>query len=475
MVKLAPPPVAFTGPERRTARTFYLINGCYTISASLIWGVNTLFLLDAGLDIFGAFLANGFFTAAMVLFEVPTGVLADTKGRRVSFLLSTAVLLASTYWYVAIAAAGGGLVAFCLASVVMGLGFTLYSGAVEAWVVDALRADGYDGPLDGLFARSAIITGVAMLAGTVGGGFLGTVDLSLPYVIRCVLLAATFVISFIAMHDRGFTPRPVTIGHLVEEMRKVGRAGVTWSWREPRIRLLVWASFVQMGFLMWGWYAWQPYFLELLDSDAIWVAGAIAAFSALAMTGGNSLVPLFSRMCARRSTLLIWGSAVSSVALISVGLVQSFWPALTFLLLAMVGVGVVEPVKQAYLHQIVPSEHRATVVSFNSMFGNGGGIGGQIGLGALARNSGIPQGYVVGGAATLIAVPIFMRLHKVGGVYDLGCEPAAPPQTSAAQGLPEIACVDTNAGIPAAVGAQTSGPWVDPPPWPGTEDGPSKD
>ena len=463
MAKLAPPPASFTGAALKTARTFYLINGCYTISASLIWGVNTLFLLDAGLDIFGAFVANSFFTAAMVLFELPTGVLADTKGRRISFLLSIAVLLGSTLWYVGIAASGGGLVAFCLASVVMGIGFTLYSGAVEAWVVDALRADGYDGPLDGLFARSAIITGVAMLAGTVGGGFLGTADLSLPYVVRALLLGITFVISLFAMHDRGFTPRPVTVDHLADEMRKVGRAGITWSWHEPRIRLLVWASFIQTGFLMWGWYAWQPYFLDLLDNDAVWVAGAIAALSALGMTGGNSLVPLFGRMCARRSTLLIWASAISSFALIGVGLAPSFWPALVFLVVAMVGIGVIEPVKQAYLHQIVPSEHRATVVSFNSMFGNAGGIGGQTALGALARSSGIPQGYVVGGAATLLAVPIFMRLHKVGGAYDLGCEPAAPPQTTAAQGLPDICFVDTNAGVPAAVSAQDSGPWVDKP------------
>jgi MFS family permease len=463
MAKLAPPPASFTGPALKTARTFYLINACYTISASLIWGVNTLFLLDAGLDIFGTFVANSFFTAAMVLFEVPTGVLADTRGRRVSFLFSLAVLLGSTLWYVAIAASGGSLVAFCLASVVMGIGFTLYSGAVEAWVVDALRADGYNGPLDGLFARSAIVTGIAMLAGTVGGGFLGSADLSLPYIVRSVLLGLTFVVALFAMHDRGFTPRPVTLNHLAEEMKKVGRAGVTWSWGEPRIRLLVWASFIQMGFLMWGWYAWQPYLLELLDNDAVWVAGAIAALSALGMTGGNSLVPLFSRMCARRSTLLIWGSGISSLALIGVGLANSFWPALAALIVAMVASGVIEPVKQAFLHQIVPSEHRATVVSFNSMFGNGGGIVGQTGLGALARGSGIPQGYVVGGAATLLALPIFMRLRKVGGMYDLGCDPVAPPQTTAAQGLPEICCVDTNAGIPAAVGAQSGGPWTDQP------------
>ena len=52
-----------------------------TLATSLIWGVNTLFLLDAGLNNFEAFAANAFFTAGMMLFEVPTGVVADLKGR----------------------------------------------------------------------------------------------------------------------------------------------------------------------------------------------------------------------------------------------------------------------------------------------------------------------------------------------------------------------------------------------------------
>jgi MFS family permease len=163
--------------------------GIYTLSASLIWGVNTLFLLDAGLDIFEVFIANAAFTAGMVVFEIPTGVVADTVGRRASFLLSTVVLLGGTIAYVAIAAADGGLVPFIAASVVLGLGFTFYSGAVEAWVVDALAASGYEGELDRIFARGAMVSGGAMLLGTLGGGALGTVDLALPFVARSVLLA----------------------------------------------------------------------------------------------------------------------------------------------------------------------------------------------------------------------------------------------------------------------------------------------
>ena len=108
----------------------------------MIWGVNTLFLLGAGLSFFEVFVANAAFSAGMVLFEVPTGVVADTLGRRVSFLLSLVVLSATTLLYVALAEVGAGVVAFSVVSVAMGLGFTFYSGAMEAWLVDALAVTG---------------------------------------------------------------------------------------------------------------------------------------------------------------------------------------------------------------------------------------------------------------------------------------------------------------------------------------------
>jgi len=72
------------GAVQRTYLTLTLLT---TFAASFIWGVNTLFLLDAGLTNAEAFAANAFFSAGQVVFEVPTGVVADTRGRRFSFLL----------------------------------------------------------------------------------------------------------------------------------------------------------------------------------------------------------------------------------------------------------------------------------------------------------------------------------------------------------------------------------------------------
>ena len=70
-------------PEPRTVQRVYLILMLFnTLAASFIWGINTLFLLDAGLNATAAFAANALFTAGMVAFEVPTGVVADTWGRR---------------------------------------------------------------------------------------------------------------------------------------------------------------------------------------------------------------------------------------------------------------------------------------------------------------------------------------------------------------------------------------------------------
>ena len=82
---------------QRTYLTLLLGN---TLAASLIWGINTIFLLDAGLSNLQAFAANAFFTLGMVLFEVPTGIVADTAGRRLSYLLGTVTLSASTLLYV---------------------------------------------------------------------------------------------------------------------------------------------------------------------------------------------------------------------------------------------------------------------------------------------------------------------------------------------------------------------------------------
>lgn len=189
----------------RIVKTYVSLTLLSTFASSFIWGINTLFLLDAGLTISEAFIANAFFTAGEVIFEIPTGVIADTRGRRMSFLLGTATLFATTLAYLWLWKTHGPFWMWAVVSMLLGLGFTFFSGATEAWLVDGLAAAGYKGELENVFAKGSIAAGIAMLTGTVAGGFIAQfTNLGAPYIMRIVALGLTFGIAFFLMHDEGF-------------------------------------------------------------------------------------------------------------------------------------------------------------------------------------------------------------------------------------------------------------------------------
>src|SRR5215210_5819210 len=214
---------------RSIKRTYYGLLLGNTLAASLIWGINTIFLLDAGLNNLEAFAANAFFTAGMVLFEVPTGIVADTIGRRTSYLLGTITLTVSTLLYVLLWQIEAPFWEWAGASILLGLGFTFFSGAVEAWLVDALQATGYEGEMESVFSKGQIVSGAAMLTGAVLGGVLAEVtSLGVPFLVRAGVLAVMFCVTFRVMHDVGFEPEKG--GGPRAGMRTITSASIEYGW-----------------------------------------------------------------------------------------------------------------------------------------------------------------------------------------------------------------------------------------------------
>jgi len=431
--------------SQQVIRSYLSIAGLYTFAASIIWGVNTLFLLDAGLSIEQVFIANTGYTIGTLFFEIPTGVVADTTGRRMSFLLSLVTLFITTLAYVYVGENGGGVVLVTFISIFLGLGFTFYSGAVEAWLVDALDATGYEGELDRVFARGSMVTGAAMLVGSVGGGIIGTIDLVFPYVVRAGLLAILFIIAYANMHDLGYESKPLKLNRIPAEMRQLAGASIRFGWQESHIRLLMLVSFLQAGFMMWAFYAWQPYFLDLLgEPDAIWIAGIITALLSIATIIGNAFTEWETHRSGRRTNLMIGSLAVFGICMMGVGLTNSFWIAVPLFLIAMGTTGVTMPIRQSYIHHLIPSEQRATVLSVDSMFSSGGGIISQLSLGRLAQQVGIAEGYIVGGGVSLLGLPLLFMLRNLGGEADIIIGDAGHSGGQAAHGIPEISQVDCN-------------------------------
>ena len=376
-----------------------------TLAASFIWGINTLFLLDAGLSNTEAFAANAFFTAGMVLFEVPTGVVADTRGRRTSYLLGTLTLTVSTLLYLFMWHVSAPFWAWAIASALLGLGFTFFSGAVEAWLVDALRFSGYDGKLETVFAKGEIVQGIAMLGGSVAGGIVAqATNLGVPYILRALVLAITFVFAFLLMRDLGFTrsrgKQPM------KEVRRVLRGSIEHGLGNPPVRWVMLAAPFTDGVGIYAFYAMQPYLLELYgDEQAYGVAGLAAAIVAGAQIAGGLLVPSIGRIFRRRTSVLLAGTVLSTVMLAGIGGMPHFWIAIALLVFWGLMFAAVMPVRQAYLNGLIESEHRATVLSFDSMLGSSGAVGIQPLLGRAADAWSYPASYLCSAAIQALAIP----------------------------------------------------------------------
>src|SRR6187549_575970 len=297
---------------RSIQRTYLVLMLGNTLAASLIWGINTIFLLDAGLSNLEAFAANAFFTVGMVIFEVPTGVVADTVGRRASYLLGTLVLSAATvlYWLMWVWTAP--FWAWALASVLLGLGFTFFSGAVEAWLVDALHFAGYEGGLETVLGRGQIIGGVAMLGGSVAGGVIAqATSLGVPFLLRVGVLLVMFGVAWRLMHDLGFTPVPSE--NPVKATKAIFDASVDYGLRNPPVRWMMLAAPFTSGVGIYTFYALQPYLLDLYgDPTAYSVAGLAAAIVAGSQILGGYAAPRIRALFDKRTTSLILGAVTSA-------------------------------------------------------------------------------------------------------------------------------------------------------------------
>ncbi len=408
---------------RAVRRTYYTLMLGNTLAASLIWGINTIFLLDAGLSNLEAFAANAFFTAGMVLFEVPTGIVADTVGRRASYLLGTVTLAVATLLYVLLWQVGASFALWALVSVLIGLGFTFFSGAVEAWLVDALDATGYEGPIDAVFARGQIVTGVAMLFGSVGGGLLAAAtSLGVPFVLRGVILLVMFVVAFRLMHDIGFTPERG--GHPLAEMRKLAGASIEYGWRVPAVKWLMVEGLATGGVGVYGFYALQPYLLELYgDETAYSVAGLVAAIVGGSQILGGLAAPWIRGRFSRRTSALIAMAAGSALTLALMGLLQHFWVVLGLVVCWGLLFAATMPIRQAYLNGLIPSRQRATILSFDSLCANTGGVWAQPVLGRSADVWGYAPSYLIAAGISLLALPCLALSRRQNADADV-LEPA---------------------------------------------------
>jgi MFS family permease len=388
----------------RTERTYYLVYSLYSLSWSYIGPMYALFLLSRGLDLFQMSVVPAIYWIVSFLFEVPTGAFADLAGRKISFLLSCVIRMCAFGLY----AFADRFAVFALAEFIDALGSTLANGALDAWAVDGMRAEGETRPADRFFARAQMLARTAVILGGLITGYIGQNDLTLPWIAAAGTFLLTALVAGASMREirlpaaERLRPR-ASLGKTVKE-------GLMAVRRTPVLLLLCGLTLAAAFATMPAQMLWQPR-MNALTGEGVWLMGWIWALLNVAAIAGSAVIsPLLGRY-GREAVLggvVLWRGVMLGIAALATG-----WaPALTGLLLMEMGFGVSEPVLQAWMNEHIAPEQRATVLSVRAMCFTLGGGTGLVCVGLVAREVGIPAAWLLSASLLVLTAPGFLILGR---------------------------------------------------------------
>jgi len=392
----------------------YIVNqGVHWFIVGLTLPVMILYLTSKGLDLFQAGLVISVYSGTIILLELPTGGLSDSVGRKKVYQYSLAIsLISGTVLLLAT-----GFEMLLAGYALYGLARALSSGSMDAWFVDEFRVKSPEGDLQKALAKANFFIPLGLGAGSLIGGLLPMLAEGLTSSISWMNLYSGNVLAMVLMivvqmfltsvlvREAGYKGEGNTIRNGFRSLPKVISDATSFGVKD-RFTLTLLLSMFFMGFgLLAVELLWQPRAISFMDPDeGSWVLGVLAAGYFFASAVGNllavRLVPWFGRGELLLLTLI---RAVTGITLIVLAW-QSGLLAFAFLyLLLYLVIGTSNSPHAAVFNARIPSERRSTLMSFESLMIQAGGLIGAPTVGWLADRSGITSAWTVAGAILLLS------------------------------------------------------------------------
>ncbi|MBK8155326.1 MFS transporter [Streptococcus infantarius] len=241
---------------KRNTLVFLLSNFLVSVAYSLPHSILTVILLAKGLSLSQILIIQSAYSIAIVLFEFPSGLLADNYSRKNLYSLSKLfliimflIVLFSNQFYLIFAAW------FCY-----GIAAALDSGTLDAYIINQLKLAHHGAELRKFLALSNRLEIVGLLLGSSLGGILYHFIGINIYVLGTVFLAASTLISFF------FFKETTKSDSLQDSHVMVLKKQITDSFKElrkqPRLSLILIFDFLTQIFFQTHFQLWQSFFLS---------------------------------------------------------------------------------------------------------------------------------------------------------------------------------------------------------------------
>jgi DHA3 family tetracycline resistance protein-like MFS transporter len=355
--------------------------------------------------------------AAVFLFEVPTGVVADTYSRRLSLIVGY-LGMGVAWMLVGVFSAPWAIIALWA---FWGFSYTFTSGAEQAWITDEVGGEN----VARVFLKGSRIRYVGSVFGLVGQVAIGLFSLRAGVIAGGAVTAVCGLLCIFLMPETGFRRRPLAErGSALAELRQTAVTGARYAWAAPVILLLVGVElFMGMSSEAFDRLK-EAHFLRDVGLPAVgqlspvlwfgifWLVGMVLGFVA---TGW--LIKRFERGGrAILSSSLFAFTFLELAAMLVFALTGSTWVAIVALLGVFFARDLGGPLHMIWLNeQITDSSVRATVLSISGQADAIGQAGGGPVLGVMGNVWGIRTALAAGALVIAPALGLYARAIRHGG------------------------------------------------------------
>ena len=338
----------------------------------------------AGLSLATVLGVQTYFMALRAILDVPFGVVADRTSRRACLV---AGMLASAAG-MCLVVARPTLVAVVVAETLFAIGMALRSGADSALLYDALKATGGLARYPQAESRSQAVVALASGLSAIVGSTLATYDLTWPWV-------AGIVAAFLAALAAGWIAEAPAHGrHDASRLRAAARVAA----RTPAVRWTLGLAALVVSASHVFYYLQQPYMTAAGVPIALFgvVFAATKLVTALVAGGAHRVE---ERLGPAGTT-----AAMTVVPVLGLGAMAAVHGPLGAVVIVSRGFldGLWMPLVNVLMNRLVPSEHRATMLSLQSLVSRLTLAGVIALLGVAAQRLGLAA--TLGGSACLVAV-----------------------------------------------------------------------
>jgi DHA3 family tetracycline resistance protein-like MFS transporter len=417
--------------NRDPRRIYFAIAFTQAAASTLAYLLHALFLIDrVHVDPLGLVLVGTTMEATVLLFEVPSGIVADIVSRRLSVQIGFTIMAGA--WLVEAAIPTFAVVV--LSQVLWAIGYTFTSGATQAWLAGEI-GDDHVRPVLIRASQVRMVTAIGAIPFAI---VLGTISLRLPIFAAALLTFALAAFLVLTMPEEGFVRGRVH--RIGESMLATARDGLgairgrTVLMLMLPVALFLGASSEAIDRL------WVKHVgdigLDLTTRGSIVTIGVIEG---LGLLGGALILQLVRRRVDMRdeqrlTRLLIVLLTLQTAAMFAFGLVGAVLVALPLFLAYDIARGTQDSIYEAWLVPLIPPDVRATVLS---TYGQADAVGQVVGgpmLGLIASRRSTAAAMVTGAAFLLPALAVLVAIRRRVAAAVVGVR---APVTADAVPLPE--------------------------------------